>query len=71
MFVNPLFYLNPLGQRVIEQLAPSTLVVYHLAAAKEGVVSPFERAVLNESQKKGELPYQLILLDQLGQTETF
>jgi len=71
MFVNPLFYLNPLGQRVIEQLAPATLVIYHLAAAKDGVVSPFERAVLNESQKRGELPYQLILLDQLGQTETF
>ncbi|MBP0963551.1 MAG: MBL fold metallo-hydrolase [Oscillospiraceae bacterium] len=71
MFVNPLFYLNPMGQAVIEQMAPSTLVIYHLAQASEGVISPFERAVLAEAQKKGELPYQLILLDRMGQTEEF
>ena len=71
MFVNPLFYLNPMGQAVIEQIAPSTVVIYHLAQAEEGVISPFERAVLAEAQKRAPLPYQLIVLDRMGQTEEF
>ncbi len=71
LFVNPLFYLNPMGQKVIEQLAPADVVVYHLAEVKDGVVSPFERAVQSEAQKRGVLPYRLTILDRMGQTEIF
>ena len=71
LFVNPLFYLNPAGQRIIDQLAPADVVVYHLAQAAEGAVSPFERAVQTDAQKKGRLPYRLTLLDRMGQTEIF
>ncbi len=71
MFVNPLFYLNPQGQQIIEQFAPKTLVVYHLASQKDGAISPFERAVLSDVHKRGELPWKIILLDRLGQTEQF
>ncbi len=30
MFVNPLYYIDPKGGRVIEMLAPKNLVIYHL-----------------------------------------
>lgn len=72
LFVNPLFYLNPLGQQIIEELAPQTLVVYHLASKKaDGSISAFERAVQSDAHKRQPLPYQLILLDELGQIEEF
>ena len=70
LFVNPLFYLNSAGQHIIRKLAPKELVVYHLAQIKEGTVSPFERAVQTAAARAGTLPYRLILLDRLGQTET-
>jgi len=71
MFVNPLFYLNSSGQKIIENLAPSTVVIYHLAEAKDGVMSPFQRAVLRDAEKNAPLNYRLVLLDQMGQTELF
>ena len=71
MFVNPLFYLNPNGQEIIRRLAPSTVVVYHLAEVKDGVVSPFQRAVQRDAEKNAPLAYRLVLLDKIGQTEEF
>lgn len=71
IFVNPLFYLNNAGQHIIHKLAPQDVVVYHLAAVKDGVISPFQRAVQTAAERMGELPYRMTLLDRLGRTELF